>query len=69
MRPSRRASPSDATPVKRLAITSGTTTIEISLMKIVPNGSRPVTIQAIASTCRATQPATAPAHRPAMIFD
>ena len=37
--PSRRMSPSDATPTKRLAITSGITTIVISRMKIVPAGS------------------------------
>ena len=68
IRPSRRTVPSEATPVNRLAITSGTTTIEMSLMKIVPSGSSTVTVEATASTWRATHPTMAPAHRPAMIF-
>jgi hypothetical protein len=39
-----RTSPSDATPVNRLATTIGTTTIVISLMKIVPTGSSATTV-------------------------
>ena len=53
--PSRRMSPSDVTPTKRLAITSGTTTIVINLMKMVPAGSIQRTTAASAGTARATR--------------
>ncbi len=59
-RPSDRMSPSDATPTKTLATTSGTTTIVISRMNTVPTGSRYDTATANEAIpgARATSPTT-----------